>query len=75
MIHRTSCGYAISRNRLIGSGRLVDNNQIGWFGPWDTHKEAKVKADLLSDFKIWDCSICHPMSHRYNIFAAMRSIQ
>jgi hypothetical protein len=50
MIHRTSCGYAKSRNRLTGSGCLVGNDQIGWFGPWDTYKEAKAKADLLSDF-------------------------
>ncbi len=62
MIHRTSCGHAKFRNRLKPFGRILDNYQTGWFGPF-TYEEAKAKADLLSEFKIWDCSICHPMSH------------
>ena len=66
MIHRTSCGYTKSRNRLIDSGYLLDNDQTGWFGPWDTYNEAKAKADLLSEFKIWDCSICRQISHMYD---------
>jgi len=65
MIHRTVCGYTISRNRLIDSGYQLDNHQTGWFGPWDTYKAAKTKADLLSKFKIWDCSICHPMARTH----------
>ena len=61
MIHRQTCDYAKTQDRLSDSGRLVTKEQLtGWFGPWDTYDEARAKADLLSDFKIWDCSRCNP---------------
>ena len=56
MIHRTSCGYTKNRDRLTGSSLPVLKDGVGWFGSsWDTYKEAKAKAELLSEFKIWDC--------------------
>ena len=67
IIHRTSCGYAKFSDRIISSGYLLDPHQTGWFGSWDNYKEARLRADLLPEFKIWDCSICHPMKHTHNL--------
>jgi hypothetical protein len=67
-IHQTSCPHATYSGRLIPIPKgalapfrpLIDAHKTGWFGPWGTYEEARTHADLLSEFKIWDCAMCHP---------------
>jgi hypothetical protein len=59
MIHRQTCDYAKTQDRLLDSGRLLTEQLTGWFGPWDTYDEARAIAIKMS-FKVWDCSRCNP---------------
>ena len=57
MMHRQTCDYAKTQNRLLDAGRLLYERETGWFSLWDTYDEARAIANKMS-FKVWDCSRC-----------------